>query len=532
MKNFICSKLLLHSYITCILIFLTSLFNLQLNAQCYLKIKGAIGGESSCQADGSAIFQIIVDYENAPGNLNINGQTFPVQAGTSANNTTFDVVFAANGTSENVHAFFVNNPSCNDTENNLFVSPNCEEFVECNLEIIDFGSPVCNSDNTYSFDITLSYMYPEGNLLNILGQIFQISGSGTNTFTLINLPSDGKPVDLTASFVYDFTCNDLVSNAFTAPNCSQNIIENTCELVINSVGSPICNFQNNTYSVSVNVNYQNPAGNFININGQLFQINGSGNETFTLNNLTSNGEMVSINASLTQDIDCRDQKLNVFRAPECSMTSKTITVSLRAYLEGFLLSDGNMNRALNDLSIIPNEQPFSNECFNYNGNEYVNNIPDNVVDWILVKIHHESGAVIAQKACLLYENGLVRDDKGFTSLDFDLDAINYKYMSIHHKSHLAVVADISNKAFVDFSVIGNTLGIDQTKSKFNKQVIIAGDLDCNGIINLFDYNSWHNNNAIIRSYVHQDMDGNGIVNNLDYNFWELNKSKVGHPLIQ
>jgi len=198
--------------------------SLSLDAQCYVKIKGAIGGVSSCNPDGTATFRIIVDYIDAPGNLYINGQLFPVAVGTSANNTTFNVVFPGDGTSQNVTMFFVDEPSCSDTTNGLFLTPLCVPFDACDLDIISVGPPVCTSTTTYSIDVNINYFLAEGSIVNIMGQIFVISnpdGSGSDTFTVSNLPTNGSSVNVTASFLNDFTCNDQIVDAFTAPStCS------------------------------------------------------------------------------------------------------------------------------------------------------------------------------------------------------------------------------------------------------------------------------------------------------------------------
>ncbi len=312
--------------------FIFSLFvllcsSMNIDAQCYIKIKGAIGGPGSCNPDGTATFQIIMDYIDAPGNLNINGQIFAVAPGSNANNTTFNVVFPGDGSSQNVNAFFVDDPSCSDNENNLFATPVCEPFEACDLDIVSVGVPSsCDASGNYSINVTVSYFLPPGGPINIMGQLFNPSFSGnqtfTETFTITNLPGNGSSTNVTASFVFDFSCNDQIIDAFTAPNCADPV----CSLNITNVGSPSSCDGNGQYTLPVTVFYANPVGN-ITINGQTFSPNGSGTQTFILSGLVGDGTTgVNVNASFTGDPNCNDTVTSAYNEPNCASNDCTINV--------------------------------------------------------------------------------------------------------------------------------------------------------------------------------------------------------------
>ncbi len=214
-----------------------------------------------------------------------------------------------------------------------------------------------------------------------------------------------------------------------------------------------------------------------------------------------------------------------------------IILQLDVKLEGFMQNTGNMITELNQSNLIPNVQPFNTSPWFYNGSESINMMAPNIVDWMLVHLYDGSQNIIETKAVLLSDNGQVLG----TDLEYDIqflsNPVNTKYVSIHHKSHIAVTADIPSQsqiqiANINFTVNGTANGVNQTKSVFGSETLICGDYDGNGLINNLDYNLWNSNNSALNTYSTHDGDGNGIINNLDYNRWRLNRSKIGEPLIQ
>ncbi len=204
-------------------------------------------------------------------------------------------------------------------------------------------------------------------------------------------------------------------------------------------------------------------------------------------------------------------------------------VFLEAYHNGVITEPHTL--ASNGFNLIPLQQPFNIAPWNYNGAESVSQIPDDVVDWILLACRDINGNVLEYKAGFINIHGLLVDETG--ALGIELNNPN-NYFSLHQKGHLAVM---SNEAYgnglFDFTLTDSlVVGLEQVKSELNTFVMYAGDFDNNGIINNLDFNAWITNNAAINQYLHYDVDGNGIVNNLDYNFWELNRSKVGALEIQ
>ena len=78
-----------------------------------------------------------------------------------------------------------------------------------------------------------------------------------------------------------------------------------------------------------------------------------------------------------------------------------------------------MQSALAEDKLVPCEQPFNTSPWNYDGTEEVNcEMPDNVIDWILVEVRHPllPEIVIYQKACLLMANGNIVEPEDLETL--------------------------------------------------------------------------------------------------------------------
>ncbi len=232
----------------------------------------------------------------------------------------------------------------------------------------------------------------------------------------------------------------------------------------------------------------------------------------------------------------------------------TVKFVSKLMLEGFLQPNGEMTQEAKSLNLIPLQQPFNTAPWNYTGTETLANIPTDMIDWILINAIDASENIIETKAGILNKDGNITMFDGSPVIKFSLPTTDVKYISVHHKSHLAVVTEASGFIAsgdmffanivenpeqagdyipnLDFTLDAVALGIEQVKFMQGTRCAISGDFDGNGIINNLDYNVWEQNNSAVYYYLNQDADGNGIVNNLDYNLWDINKSKVGNQLIQ
>lgn len=180
-------------------------------------IQAPVMNQSACDPATNTFSQgVVVTYTNAPtsGQLNVNGQTFAI---TTSPQTVTLTGLPANGQSVNLTAFFSASTNCTFTQNNAFTAPvSCAPV--CNISSITASPGACNtSDNTYSVDVTVTYVNaPSTGVLNVNGQTFAIASS-PQTVTLSGLSANGQSVNVTAFFSANTNCTFTQNNAFTAP---------------------------------------------------------------------------------------------------------------------------------------------------------------------------------------------------------------------------------------------------------------------------------------------------------------------------
>jgi|GEM_PF-1185256 len=207
-------------------------------------------------------------------------------------------------------------------------------------------------------------------------------------------------------------------------------------------------------------------------------------------------------------------------------------ISVRAFFKGFIQSNAENHTQLNNLNLIPTSQPFNTAPWNYNGNEQIaGGIDPSISDWVLLRLFDQNYNVLDEKAALIRNDGAIVDVNNQSNISFNLFENQVNYLSLHHKSHLAIIAPVSGNGLIDFSISGTAMGNNQTENIFGVECMVVGDFDGNGIINNLDYNLWTQNSSAVNSYLSWDADGNGIVNNLDFNLWNIHKSKVGQQQI-
>ncbi len=156
--------------------------------------------------------------------------------------------------------------------------------------------------------------------------------------------------------------------------------------------------------------------------------------------------------------------------------------------------------------------------------ETVENIPANVVDWVLVELRTgtAAGTVAAKRAAFIKNDGSIVDVDGTSKVNFsNVNSGNY-YIVIKHRNHLAVmsanpVALSSSSSLYDFTTgenkaYGTTPMADLGNGTFG---MYAGDGDHNGTINVLDYGTV-GNSIFETGYKDGDLDMNNVVNVLDY----------------
>jgi hypothetical protein len=115
----------------------------------------------------------------------------------------------------------------------------------------------------------------------------------------------------------------------------------------------------------------------------------------------------------------------------------TRTVDVKLFLEGPYMSS-NMSTYI---SQIPLTQPFNNTPWNYFGDESLVQIPENIVDWILVQLRNKNDEsdIIQQKAGLLKNDGHIVDLDGSSPIEFQVSDNAY-FIVIYQRNHLSVMS--------------------------------------------------------------------------------------------
>ena len=216
-------------------------------------------------------------------------------------------------------------------------------------------------------------------------------------------------------------------------------------------------------------------------------------------------------------------------------TSSTIQLNAKVFLEGAFESY-QMNNYLNTLGYIPAQQPYSQSPWNYNGNEFLQTIPSEMVDWILVELRTSTSASssIYKKAGIILQDGSIKSTDGISPLSLDgLDQGNY-YIVIYHRNHIPILSSatinfsstITNYDFTTSMV--QAYGIEPLKEIGSGVYgMIAGDGDGNGGITIVDRNQfWQLQNGNL-GYLSGDFSLDGGVTIKDCNqYWKSNNGKA------
>lgn len=138
----------------------------------------------------------------------------------------------------------------------------------------------------------------------------------------------------------------------------------------------------------------------------------------------------------------------------------SVHLQLKAILQGAYQGNGLMHTGLNQGGYLPLQQPYNTAPWFYAGNESLLQLPAGMVDWVLVELRSAPNILVARKAALLFENGMLYDTDLTAGLTFDsLPPVPY-HIVIDHRNHSAVMTYyplyLSSGSLIDFSDTSST----------------------------------------------------------------------------
>ena len=216
-----------------------------------------------------------------------------------------------------------------------------------------------------------------------------------------------------------------------------------------------------------------------------------------------------------------------------------ISLDMKAFLEG-PFNVTAMNTEL--YSFIPENQPYSDQPWNYTGNEKALTIPDDVVDWILIELRETpyiadsatSSTIICRQAGFILNDGSITALDGKSFLKFSVNISQNLFAVIRHRNHLDIMSanqltEVSGKYSYDFStsssqVYGSIEGYKELAPGI--WGLAGGDGNANGLINSSDKIDFWLIQAGLCGYKAADFNLNVQVSNNDKNdIWAPNLGK-------
>ena len=183
-------------------------------------------------------------------------------------------------------------------------------------------------------------------------------------------------------------------------------------------------------------------------------------------------------------------------------------------------------------------QPFNRPPWNYPRTESVQEMPDNIVSWVLIEARaaNDINLSIDARAGLLTTEGKVLDPSTRNlapGLHFEnlIPDSSYYYIIRHH-NHLAVISDVPLVYSRDYEIDFRTPSSPDVPTAQLKLIdsdtysLLAGDIDANGTITVDDFNIFQCQSAMFGQNLAADINMDGTVSVSDFNLYLVNVSKI------
>jgi hypothetical protein len=160
---------------------------------------------------------------------------------------------------------------------------------------------------------------------------------------------------------------------------------------------------------------------------------------------------------IVEGTDCEEVIRRIYRAEdECGNVALCVQyitrsdqqplqvqITAQVFLQAAMNGGGDaMEARLNDMGYLPNGQPYTMEPYDYWGTEDCAELPEDVVDWVLMQLRDVATMeVIASRAALVKENGDIVDMDGVSPVTFDAPA-DWYYVALCHRNHLDIITPL------------------------------------------------------------------------------------------
>ncbi|HRI26432.1 MAG TPA: multicopper oxidase domain-containing protein [Chitinophagales bacterium] len=221
-------------------------------------------------------------------------------------------------------------------------------------------------------------------------------------------------------------------------------------------------------------------------------------------------------------------------------------VKARAILQGSYNAAAGLMQVSNGFkAIIPMQQPFNRQPWNYSGQESIPAVHPNMIDWILLQVYSPDGSTLIEtKAALLLADGSIVDARYVTTPSINgvyfeniVPGASYR-LAVRHRNHLALMSSgaimLPNETLHDFNSPTNVLGglTQLTPLSTTLYGLIAGDNNSDGVISVADFNDYITHLSAINQYIDSDLNFDRNVTIADFNLYFPNASRIGVPQIR
>ncbi|QQS27860.1 MAG: alkaline phosphatase D family protein [Sphingobacteriales bacterium] len=230
---------------------------------------------------------------------------------------------------------------------------------------------------------------------------------------------------------------------------------------------------------------------------------------------------------------------NIPTAVQAPLNPKTVVSAvIKVALQGaFDPLTGLMRTDLQSNFLIPPNQPFTNITPFHSGNELLNIMPPEAVDWVVVELRDPNTyEIVDSVAAILMNDGFISGANWGgcpAPLLFPKASPGNYYIVVKARNHLGVMSsttvNLPSQTFFDFTQSNEqSFGIgQQVEIATNLFAIYSGDCNNDGVINVHDFNIYNNATDTGNGYLQGDCNLDGVINVDDFELWKSNAKQIG-----